>query len=493
MVLGYGFDTYLTEADNIYDLIGNCFGGLCEHINNQQEFTSKYLDQKLNPNIGILNEFSETIMELMEDYSASKYASVSQQILQLVQNIDLQSYLDPKKNQLTILYCILAAIDSVAGNWENKWMASTLGPLDKQNKTNYRVYYNLKRTIHEDYVAGIGRNRAVSSDFSEQFENFRFIHESSWKEHINVPQVKYLQPSKAWTEKNGNAHRLKIAVIPFSVHQNFAFKFVGESSFIVDYANFNQAYAAEKISQAVASAIHVGSNIIVLPEFVVSPEVYRSVQQQIRISRRNMKGMDLMLVFAGTTWTEEGNNVMQILDAWGEEIGEYYKYSPYTKPKKGRHGFERYEALRTPGKRCDIMAIEHIGLFLPAICRDMIDGEYTEKLARYFLPAFTIIAAWSPSLAQFAERQKELANKYFVSSVLANACSSIRKTALNIGNGGIVSKRKTIAGICKKDIQRDGCTANCSTGGCFYLLDYDFSFEDKVKNTNIEIIRYQPE
>ncbi len=27
MVLGYGFDTYLTEADNIYDLIGNCFGG----------------------------------------------------------------------------------------------------------------------------------------------------------------------------------------------------------------------------------------------------------------------------------------------------------------------------------------------------------------------------------------------------------------------------------------------------------------------------------
>ena len=172
MVLGYGFDTYLTEADNIYDLIGNCFGGLCEHIDNQQEFTSKYLDQKLNPNIGILDEFSETIMELMEDYSASKYASVSQQILQFVHSINLQSYLDPKKNQLTILYCILAAIDSVAGNWENKWMASTLGPLDKQNKTNYRVYYNLKRTIHEDYVAGIGRNRAVSSDFSEQFENF---------------------------------------------------------------------------------------------------------------------------------------------------------------------------------------------------------------------------------------------------------------------------------------------------------------------------------
>jgi len=338
MVLWYGFDTYLTEADNIYDLIGNCFGGLCENIDNQQEFTSKYLDQKLNPNIGILNEFSENIMELMEDYNVSEYASVSQQILQLVQNIDLQSYLDPKKNQLTVLYCILAAIDSVAGNWESKWMASTLGPLDKQNKTNYRVYYNLKRTIHEDYVVGIGRNRAVSSDFFEQFENFRFIHENSWKEHINVPQAKYLQPSKAWIEKNKNAHRLKIAVIPFSVHQNFAFKFVGESSFIVDYANFNQAHAAERIRQAVASAIHVGSNIIVLPEYVVSPEVYRSVQQQIRISRRNMKGMDLMLVFAGTTWTEEGNNVMRILDAWGEEIGEYYNDYCIVKSENEKYG-----------------------------------------------------------------------------------------------------------------------------------------------------------
>lgn len=200
-----------------------------------------------------------------------------------------------------------------------------------------------------------------------------------------------------------------------------------------------------------------------------------------------------MLVFAGTTWTEDGNNVMRILDAWGEEIGEYYKYSSFTKPKKDKHGFEICEALRNPGKRCDIMAIEHIGLFLPAICRDVIDGEYTEHLAHRFFPVFTIIAAWSPSLAQFVERQKELANKYFVSSVLANACSSIRKKALKIGNGGIVSKKGTIAGMFKKDIKREGCTVNCNAGKCFYILDYDFSFEDKRKNTDIKIIRYQIE
>lgn len=97
MVLGYGFDAYLTEADNIFDLIGNCFGALCSNIENQQEFTSKYLDQTLNPNIKILNKFSEDIMEVIEDYEYSAYASVHQQILRLVGRLTLQNYMEAKK------------------------------------------------------------------------------------------------------------------------------------------------------------------------------------------------------------------------------------------------------------------------------------------------------------------------------------------------------------------------------------------------------------
>ena len=45
MTLEYGFDKFLTDADNIYDLAGNCFGLLCENIQNQQLFTSRYFDQ----------------------------------------------------------------------------------------------------------------------------------------------------------------------------------------------------------------------------------------------------------------------------------------------------------------------------------------------------------------------------------------------------------------------------------------------------------------
>lgn len=494
MVLGYGFDKFLSEADNVYDLIGNCFGMLCKNIDNHQAFTSKYLDQKLNPNICILNKFSEDVMKIMEDYSALRYHSICQKLFQLIAGIELQNYMEPQKNHLTIIYCILAAIDSAAVNWPVKQMSSVLGPLDKQHKTHYRVYFNLKRTIHADYIEGIGRNRSVSSDFFEQFENFRFIDENKWKEHIDVPQIKYIQPSKPWKEKNQDIHTLKIAVIPASFEKNFEFKFVGESSVMVDYSKHDQTHTADRICRAIEAAINIGSNIIVLPEYIVSPEIYLSIQKQIRASRQKRKAaMALMLVFAGSTWTEDGNNVMRILNSWGTEIGEYYKYSSYTKPKKGKHGFEICEVLSTPGKHCDIMAIENIGLFLPAICRDMIDGEYTEELAHRLFPVFTIIAAWSPSLAQFAQRQKELANKYFVSSVLANACSSVRKTAVKIGNGGIVCKKGTIPDMCKKDIKREKCIATCNETECFYILDYDFSFKDKAKNTNIEIIRYKPE
>lgn len=38
-----------------------------------------------------------------------------------------------------------------------------------------------------------------------------------------------------------------------------------------------------------------------------------------------------VLIFSGSGWTEDDNNVLKILDAYGDEIGSYYKYSAYIK------------------------------------------------------------------------------------------------------------------------------------------------------------------
>ena len=37
------FEDYLSETDNIYDLVGNCFGLLCENIDNHQAFIGEYI------------------------------------------------------------------------------------------------------------------------------------------------------------------------------------------------------------------------------------------------------------------------------------------------------------------------------------------------------------------------------------------------------------------------------------------------------------------
>ena len=118
---------------------------------------------------------------------------------------------------------------------------------------------------------------------------------------------------------------------------------------------------------------------------------------------------------------------MRILDVWADEIGKYYKNSPYTKKKRGKYGYEMYEALSDPGKYCDLIAVEGIGTFLPAICRDVIDGKYTEEIVRLLHPFCVVISAWSPSIMSFKIRLLELPEIFFTNSIFVIACSAVGK------------------------------------------------------------------
>ena len=194
MQLSYNLDTYLKEADNIYDLIGNCFGALCDTVTNHQLFVSQYLDEGVesNPNLKKLKIFSEKIMEIMKMYKPSEYPDILNAILASIAEINLEDYLDDKENQLTVIYCVLAAIDASAASWKNKWIASSMGPLDRQKKTGYRVYSKLPDALNLGYANAVGRGRICPSTFFEQFENFRFIDSSKWGLGIDVPQIKFI-------------------------------------------------------------------------------------------------------------------------------------------------------------------------------------------------------------------------------------------------------------------------------------------------------------
>lgn len=43
MVLSEKLKQYITEPDNIYDLVGNCYGVLCEKVSNPAVFINDYL------------------------------------------------------------------------------------------------------------------------------------------------------------------------------------------------------------------------------------------------------------------------------------------------------------------------------------------------------------------------------------------------------------------------------------------------------------------
>lgn len=489
MVLSKHIRQYITEPDNIYDLAGNCFGVLCETVSNPALFISAYLSEgkagSSNPNLGLLNQFSESVMTETISFRPSRYDEFAEYITTMIGRMRLQKYLDEKMNELTVIYFLLAGIDAGARSWESHKFFPGFGPLDRINKTGYRVYYSSHDTLHSDYTEKIGRDRMQVSDFSAQFETFRFINTKKWLLGENVPQIIYVPYDR--TDLRRREHKLRVAVIPGFNEKNFEFSGTKGSGYRVDYYGINQEVIRKKITKSVERVLNAGCDIIVMPEYITSPEVYRAIQRQIKKSCRDrrMEKMPL-LTFSGSGWTKDDNNVLKILDAAGDEIGSYYKYSPYTRKRKGKYGYEMYESLSDPGKCCDLIAVEGWGTLLPAICRDVIDGKYTEEIAKLLLPFLVIISAWSPSVRSFEERQKELANRYFISSILANACSAVRKDARKIGNAGIIHKNDTVAGILFEDICRDNCSSSCAGCTCAYIVEFDFTYNDST-DTNIRI------
>lgn len=489
------FEKYLRETDSIYDLIANCFGILCDNIENHQAFIGEYMSEGVgvlnNPNLKMLKTFSERIMDIVSGYEPSTYDVVKEQILETIRELNLEDYLDERLNQLTVIYCILSAIDCIAMEWRIQWMHPLLGPLDKNGKTNYRVYFSPRDTLHEQFVDGIKRKRVSASKLFENFTNFRFVDERCWREEIAIPQVRFVRLPKHVVQDFKTRRKLKVAVIPVSKEMNFEFAGVRGCGVGVKYLPEMEKREGERICDCIEKAAKQGAHMIILPEYTISPLISKKVKIFMgKMYRERKEEMNLLLVFAGSTWTEDNNNVMEILDAMGNVLGEYYKYSPFTKEKAGEYGFEQYEALANPGKRCDLIGIEGVGVVLPAICRDVIDGEYTVKLAEMLLPIFVAIASWSPSVASFKPRMEELANKYFSSAILCNACSAVQQKQEKVGMGSIVTKQETIAGCDFKNINRADCGMLCEESTCVYFLEYDFSFSADLKNTQLSCYRY---
>lgn len=112
---------YITEPDNIYDLISNCYGLLCESISNPAAFINDYLSgnsqdagDEVNPNLRILDKFAEMVMQETQKFRPSCFERYITKIRLIIGGLDLKEYLDSGLNEMTVtlsaVYWQIAAV-----------------------------------------------------------------------------------------------------------------------------------------------------------------------------------------------------------------------------------------------------------------------------------------------------------------------------------------------------------------------------------------------
>lgn len=469
----------LDSTESVFDLMEVAYGILSKEIENEPAFIAKYMAQSpmnnTNPNCNILRDFYNTVALLFSDYFSIKYKEQKEKIKISIQGIKLEKYGEAKENELSFVFQLLLAINCAANNWDKYKIRNNWGPLNGK-KGNYAVYFWDEESYMCDLKEYIGREKVRDGGFQEFVNNFIFINRKTWIVKGKMPNVVAIKPNNIPNLK------LKIAMIYPGKEKSFQFVPYMGSLLKVEYLDQEQNNLYSNMILQMKNAILEGANIIILPEFIVSAQILSKIREQICLWRRDKKfnSSNLFAVFAGSTADgSQHNNIMNILDSWGNIIGQYYKYSAYRKKDENGKGYKECEFIKNPGEKCSIIFVQGIGSFLPAICRDVIDGKYTAELVNIFMPLFVIVSAWSRSTNSFKKYFEEYATKYFTNSVLCNSCDaiSVKNKDAVVGIASSVEKAKTIAEAKIELCKREQCFDKCKKGCCFIIT---YCFEKKA-------------
>lgn len=217
-------------------------------------------------------------------------------------------------------------------------------------------------------------------------------------------------------------------------------------------------------------------------------ETYRNNPNKIK---------ELLLVIAGSGWTGDDNNVAAVYSYSGKLLGKHYKYASFDKiekdPQTGKSKRRMIEGLSNPGKESIVVEIPKIGTVMTAICRDISNRDYSEKIARIFQTDFLMVPAWSPSLHHAFINQLE-----GITAVNTNTCSVVCNCCAPQGNGsldkGVVVtpyKKKTyMVGKTRMISLNKLSVKRCSScKGCIFCLVLSFCPQDVGRGRIVRSIR----
>lgn len=482
----------IDSAESVFDIAAVCYGILEEKIASPAMFIGQFVDETgddffggypVNPNSGILRSFADAVSRRLEKFSVVDFDDQKAYIVEQIQNIKLVSFQEYNQNQLSVIFTLLSVIDSLIPFWNLREISEGTALNIGESRESHLVYPTGGKNIHEELIREIGRERKSHESFDEILTNLVFLKRTQLSPGAEIPEICFL--SRRCSE--GSAH-IKVAVISgfrgehFEIHRKIG------STRVIRYHDEMQMEMARKAWEKMESAIALGVEFIILPEFCVSEKMLSYIKDQLAKWRAKSSQDNLIAVFPRSTWIESDDNVQIILDSWGEEQGRYYKNAPYREPnKKGSYQF--VEGITHPGYRTCLFLVDGMGYILPATCRDVIDGQKTTYLVQKFWPAFLFVPAWSRSGRSFAQPLKEYAADYFTNSVLCNACGALNNKTGVVGGVAIPQKDQTVAAGYFSEFHKTGAEAQSCGDSCGQicgeLVEIDLETSEKAPKERI--------
>lgn len=488
-----------SKFETWYDVAAFCYDRLTSIIEDQELFIGRYIlsnesADNNNPNLDMMIKYELRSNEIIRKYSMDVEQGIDE-ILQLISSTKdkLNSYGEPDLNQATLLYFLLTAIDRFSGSVRNSRHAPA--PLNCGFREKSYVYFASPENLIHDAATELEFGSVITDTEIKHCLTNLCIVDSCDCMGTEAPKVVTIsfnitseRPTILHTDRsNGKKPILKIALIPFWGKKVTDFHVTLGVNFEVRYSKEYLKFAIKRALELLEIAIDQEANIIVFPEYLCAPAIQAEIGMHLEnIYRKEPQRLqETLLVIAGSGWSDDSNNVMQIFDRTGANVGSYYKYSKFQNKK-------HLEGLAKPGKECTLIDIPGVGRILPAICRDVSNEEYTRCLVDNFNPFLLLTSAWSPSVNRgFKNQFDALIKRYQVIPMLCNCCeallpssekSAVRKTV------NLVATPYKKGSICFSKfvkLQRNkNCFRICERCKCMFIVYADFSIE-QVRTQNI--------
>ena len=532
MILTNEFDSQFADAE-LYELPALCFQNISSKYWSQPvAFLSKYIDPIFDgSSMSEYKSFWDGIrkgIQKCRETGRDDIDNIKKCISDQLACLQIPAGSSMEDARSICMFIIMVELDNFIRATEDEMKDKEVtachkngnGPLNKNfDKDQFLVY----RKEEDSFVARANsdkengfRNILTTRYLGDRFNALQIISKKRLPGKA-IPKAISVHLGEKTKKAAEKLKMVKIAVIPYISFDTFCFHEVRKripvdpgkppkNLFYVEYSNEKKLYV-EQVVFLLNKAIEAKANIVVFPEFIMSPTMLNAVKAKLE-TLNGTEEESLWAVFAGSTYeydktTKRGNNVLHILNNRGIEIGKYYKFNPFYKDdsakkaeKKGYVGVSICELLSDPGKEICFIDIPRIGRILPAVCKDAIESNYTIRFAKVFHPSMQIIPAWSTSVSSFDSGLCALANQDHVTSVVCNCCNAVQfgeaKGAIEIGTAYLPKKVEKRMKTEPDSYRRtDECYRICKEGsckdkktGCIHFID--INIDEILPSWNIQ-------